>query len=173
MTTLDNGIVIDESKSSVHFTPNHLAVAAFGMPRNITGVTIHHWGADGQTFDNVERELIRNSRSVSAHFNLQEDRVSCLVSTPDVAWHSGNGVGNVSTIGIECRPEMTAGDLKTLASLIRHLESMYGSLLIYTHADWTATACPGRYAGKVGEIVSMVNAPVSGHCSKSNCTCNC
>lgn len=158
MPTLDNGIVIDEATTARNFTPAASVPAVFKMPRTITGVTVHHWGSDGQSFDGVKNYLAsKNDRNNSAHFVLQEDRVACIVSPADAAWHSGNATGNARTIGIECRPEMTAGDLATLASLIRWLEGVYGELLVYRHQDWQNTACPGRYAGQIDNLVAAIN----------------
>jgi len=158
MTTLDNGVVIGESFNAVNFTLARDCPAVFGFARVVVGVTVHHWGGDGQSFDDVLNFLKgNNSRQNSAHIVLQEDRVECIVNTDDAAWHSGNAEGNAITIGIECRPEMTEGDLKTLESLIRYLESVYGELLVYKHSDWMNTACPGRYAGKIEEIVNGIN----------------
>lgn len=158
MNVLDNGVVVDESKNAANYTPARDSRAVFGQDRVVTGVTIHHWGNEGQSFDAVEGYLCSpNTRSSSAHYVLQEDRVSCIVSTDDVAWHSGNAVGNATTIGIECRPEMTEGDLNTLASLIRYLESVYGELVVYKHSDWFNTACPGKYESKIDAIVEKIN----------------
>jgi hypothetical protein len=154
---LDNGIVVDESRDSKNYTSFEDAMAVFGEVRVILGATVHHWGAMGQNFDDVERYLRTNDTPTSAAFVLQEDRVSCIVSPVNVAWHAGNGHGNCITIGIECRPEMTPGDLLTLESLIRWLESTYGELLVYKHMDWVSTACPGLYASKIDEIVERVN----------------
>jgi hypothetical protein len=60
---------------------------------------------------------------------------------------------------------MTEGDLDTLASLCRYLETIYGSLLVYGHMDWKATACPGRYYDRLPEVIAEINnveiAPVS------------
>lgn len=154
---LDNGIVIDESRDSKNFTSFEDCMAIFGEARQILGVTVHHWGNMGQDFDDVDVFLRTNNTPTSAHFVLQEDRVSCIVSPDNVAWHAGNAHGNAITIGIECRPEMTPGDLLTLESLIRWLEATYGELLVYKHMDWVATACPGLYASKIDEIVERVN----------------
>ena len=99
----------------------------------------------------------KNDRQNSAHFVLQSDYVACIVNTDDAAWHAGNAEGNATTIGIECRPEMSQGDLDTLISLIRFLEDVYGPLAVYKHSDWMPTACPGRYAGQIDEIVRKVN----------------
>ena len=181
MTTLDNGIVIDESINAHNFTRAADCPAVFGYPRIVTGVTVHHWGNDGQSFDGVVNYLAsNNARQSSAHFVLQEDRVTCIVTPDDAAWHAGNAQGTAQTIGIECRPEMTQGDLDTLASLIRFLESVYGELLVYKHSDWTNTACPGRYAAQIDNIVAKVNnvsvapAPVEipGNAPEHKCCCH-
>lgn len=158
MTTLDNGIVIDERITAAHLTPAADCLAVFGYPPEKIGATIHHWGADGQSFDDVVDYLASdNARQSSATFVLQEDRVACIVSPDDASWHAGHPQGTAQTIGIECRPEMTEGDLLTLESLLRYLETIYGSLTIYLHYNWVATACPGRYAARLEEIVDRVN----------------
>jgi N-acetylmuramoyl-L-alanine amidase len=159
VTTLDNGIVIDESITAHNYTPDASVPAAFGGYESVKiGATVHHWGNDGQDFDDVVAYLAsNNARQSSAHFVLQEDRVTCLVNPDDASWHAGHPQGSAQTIGIECRPEMTQGDLATLASLLRYLETIYGSLLIYKHYEWVATACPGRYASRIDEIVAQVN----------------
>lgn len=159
MPTLDNGVVIGEAFTAHNSTPAASVPAVFkNGPRVVTGVTVHHWGSDGQRFNDVLNYLASNNdRQNSAHFVLQEDRVECIVNTYDAAWHSGHPLGNTITIGIECRPEMTPGDLATLASLIRWLEGVYGDLVVYKHSDWQNTACPGRYAGRIDAIVADIN----------------
>lgn len=159
MTTLDNGIVIEEVISAVHFTPyDEVPNVWYGYNGDKTGCTVHHWGALGQFFDDVVRYLASdNPRMSSAHFVVQEDRVACIVNPDDGAWHAGHPEGNAKTIGIEMRPEMTPGDLETLASLIRYLQTIYGDLVIFIHSNWINTACPGAYAGEVENIVAEVN----------------
>jgi N-acetylmuramoyl-L-alanine amidase len=157
MPTLDNGIVIEERWSSKNYTPHDQVPTTFLESRVISGCTVHHWGNMGQNIADVADFLCNNNTPTSAHFILQEDQVLCIVTPEDAAWHAGNAHGNAITVGIECRPEMTPGDLLTLESLIRWLESTYGELLIYKHMDWVATACPGLYASKIDEIVERVN----------------
>lgn len=158
MTTLDNGIVIDETTTAHNFTPDAKVPATFGYESIKPGATVHWWGGYGQKFDDVVAYLASNNgRSSSAHFVLQEDRVACIVNPDDAAWHTGHPLGNAQTIGIECRPEMTEGDLDTLAALLRYLETIYGSLTIYKHSDWVNTACPGTYADRIEEIVAEIN----------------
>lgn len=181
MTTLDNGIVIDESINAHNYTLAADCPVVFGHSREILGVSVHHWGSDGQDFDAVTGYLAGdNARQNSAHFVLQEDRVACIVSPEDAAWGNGHAWANAKTIVIECRPEMTPGDLATLASLIRFLESVYGSLLVYKHNDFSNTACPGRYAPMIDSIVAAVNgavtapvvAPVPASAPHKECCCH-
>lgn len=81
-----------------------------------------------------------------------------LVQDSHASWHGGNNKANGTTIGIECRPEMSAGDWKTLAELCVILERKHGSLKYYGHKDWKNTACPGDYYSRLGELVKAVNA---------------
>jgi len=158
MTTLDNGIVIDESLNAVNYTALADVPAVFGYDGTKTGATIHHWGEDGQNIHDVARYLASaNARTNSAHFVVQEDYVYCIVNSFDSSWHSGHPLGNAKTIGIECRPEMTVGDLETLGSLLRFLERHYGSLEIYVHKNWQNTACPGRYEAQIENLIAEIN----------------
>lgn len=158
MTTLANGIVIEEAITAHNYTPAADCLAVFGHPPEKIGATIHHWGSDGQDFDDVVDYLAsNNARGSSATFVLQEDRVACIVNPDDASWHAGHPLGTARTIGIECRPEMTEGDLRTLGYLLEYLETIYGSLTIYLHYNWVATACPGRYAARLEDIVADVN----------------
>lgn len=167
MTTLDNGVIIDESSwDSQNFTPAAQVPAVYGMPRKISSVTVHHWGdpAWGQKFNAVADYLSRPGGDTSAHFVVEAGRIACLISPDHAAWHAGSTAGNATSIGIEMNPRASEEDMQTLASLIRWLESMYGSLMIYRHSDWFGTACPGAYADKIGHIVDLVNTgkPTSG-----------
>lgn len=160
MSVLDNGVIIDQVNwTSPNFTPGSQSVAAYGMPRKIKGVTVHHWGLPewNQKFGGVADYLSRPNGDTSAHFVVEDGRVACLVSPDDIAWHAGSAEGNATTIGIEMHPRASEGDMLTLASLIRWLEGKYGSLNVYRHQDWSATACPGAYAGKIDHIIDLVN----------------
>jgi N-acetylmuramoyl-L-alanine amidase len=75
----------------------------------------------------------------------QDGLVSCIVSPDDAAWHAGNAVGNATTVGIECRPEATEGDYKTVSELISFIRGIYGDIPLYPHSHWHATACPGKW----------------------------
>lgn len=159
MTTLRTGTIVEEQRwNSPNYTPAAQVPATFGRARTTNRITIHHWGSDGQSFNGVADYLCRKGGTSSAHFVVEAGRVACLVSPVDAAWHSGSAEGNATSIGIECRPEMSEGDLNEVVALIEWLEDNYGEMEIWLHREWSATACPGRYANMRDEIVRRVNA---------------
>ena len=123
-------------------------------------IMIHHWGADGQLHSRVVAWLRgeaggQNNKGSSAHYVTSANRVSCLVPESKAAWHC---VGrNGGTIGIECRPEMSKGDWKTLVELCADIEERRGSMKYDWHGNNAATACPGRYRKRMSKLVRDVN----------------
>lgn len=134
---------INETLTAKGYTRAADVPAVFGRRRTIDGIVIHHWGVTGQSHDGVVNFFVNGPGTTSAHFVVSEGRIHCLVSPVDAAWHSGNAIGNATTIGIECRPEATAGDYLTVAELVRYLRAQYGPLPLTPHRNWQATACPG------------------------------
>jgi peptidoglycan hydrolase-like protein with peptidoglycan-binding domain len=135
----------------------------YGHASKPTGITIHHWGSTGQKFENVVAWLRgpkggTSNRGSSAHYVVEAGRVNQLVGDSRAAWHAGSTPGNGSTIGIECRPEMSDGDWATLVQLCADLEEEHGSMKYYGHKDWKSTACPGSYYAQLGKLVKDVNA---------------
>ena len=134
-------------------------------------IIVHHWGNDGQNFYNVISAL-SGAREASAHYVLQDGLVACIISPDFRAWHCANntyqrvmpGIYDVNshTIGIECRPECTDGDVETLCQLIADLWCDYGKMPIYGHLDFMATACPGRYYDKLDYIRSRAEEIYNG-----------
>lgn len=158
MVRIGPNTVLDETTwNSPNYTPQSSVPAVFGMARNITGITIHHWGAEGQRFEDVANYLSRPNGNTSAHFVVEGGRAACLITPANAAWHSGSAVGNATTIGIECRPEMTEADFTSLVELIVYLEGIYGDMKIFGHKDWFNTACPGKYYHKLANLIDRVN----------------
>lgn len=137
-------------------SPNQSSRAAYGHPARPTGITIHHWGVDGQRHDRVVAYLCRPGGDTSAHEVISAGRVTHLVDFDFAAWHAGTRTGNGATIGLECRPEMSAGDWKTLVERCADIEDQLGPMDYYAHRDWKATACPGRYATRISELKRAV-----------------
>lgn len=122
--------------------------------QNIKYITIHWWG-DPSTrpgFNGVCNWLCTPAAQVSAHYVVEAGRVACLVDCNKAAWHAGSAAGNQTSIGIECNPRMSAGDLETVAELVADLRKTYGDLPLVPHSHWVGTACPGTYHNKLGWI---------------------
>lgn len=138
---------------------NHSSRASYGYGSKILSVTIHHWGSTGQKFRNVVDWLrgYTGNRGSSAHYVVEDGLVEQIVEDSRASWHGGNNKANGTSIGIEMRPEMTAGDFATLVELCVNLEREHGSLKYYGHKDWKNTACPGKYYDRLGELVDAVN----------------
>lgn len=137
--------------TDVHPSPNYDPGRPLGGP---IGIVIHWWGLPerGQTHNQVVNYLINGNRAnpTSAHYVASVGRVTQLVSDGDRAWHcAGN---NMRTIGIECHPAATEGDMRTVARLIAAIRSEWGNLPLSRHSDHFATACPGNYSDKLDRL---------------------
>lgn len=129
--------------NSRNYTPKRKVPRIYGRKRTIDAITIHHWGIRGQSFFGVVNFLCRKGGNTSAHYVAEAGRVACIVAPKNAAWHAGNGKGNATTVGIECRPEATDADYATVAQLIADLRKAYGNLPLIPHRAWKATSCPG------------------------------
>lgn len=133
----------------------------FGYPRGTKGqnvpkeIIIHHWGVDGSSFWGVVNWLCRNGGGSSAHLVVEAGRAACLVNYSDAAWHAGDGYVNMNSIGIECRPEMSAEDMQTVAEVIADLWKTFGKLPLRGHRDVQPTACPGRWYSQLRALETM------------------
>lgn len=126
----------------------------------LQGVVIHWWDdpAKRPSLNGVVSWFKNPASQVSAHYVVENGTVVQMVRDDHVAWHAGSKHWNERTIGIECNPRMTQGDLETVAQLVADLERKHGPLLIYKHSDVNpGTQCPGTYAAKIGWLVDRVN----------------
>lgn len=139
-------------------TKNRSRRGFFGFGTQPKGITCHHWGQDGQRHSSVVSWLQGvGNPNTSAHEVISAGLVSVLAPGTVATWHAGNKTGNGKTIGLEFRPEMSAGDWQTIVERCADLELRYGSMRYYRHSDWKATACPGRYSSRIAELVNAVN----------------
>lgn len=129
---------------------------------SVKEIIIHHWGVDGQSFSNVCSWLCRKNGNSSAHYVVESGKVARLMPEKDCAWHAGNRYVNMHSIGIECRPEMSAGDLQTVIELVADIYRRYGVLPIRGHKDVASTDCPGRYYSHLSEIKAKATALAKG-----------
>ena len=136
--------------NSPNYTPAAQVAKVFGIARTISGVTDHWWGTwSGQTFEGIVSWLCRPGGNTSAHEVIDVDRVACIVGFMDAAWHSGNAIGNATTIGREHNPNPAVRQavMNTSAENLADLRdpNAFGDVLLYGHRDWTPTQCPGDF----------------------------
>lgn len=136
---------IVKATMSPNFTANKNVKSVFGHSRTIKTITIHHWGKEGQKFNNVLTWFQNPDARTSAHYVVEDGKVACMVDPENAAWHAGSAEGNATSIGIELRPEATEGDYRTAAELIRDLRKTYGNLPLVPHKSWKSTECPGKW----------------------------
>ena len=116
-------------------------------------IVLHHWGADGQSHDGVVDFFTRGPGSgTSAHYVVSAGRITQICHDYDTAYHAGNWQINLRSIGIECRPEASEEDVRTVAELVRRIRSEWGNLPLSVHSDYYPTACPGRYHDLIDRI---------------------
>nr|DAW12709.1 MAG TPA: N-acetylmuramoyl-L-alanine amidase [Caudoviricetes sp.] len=144
--------------TDIHQSPNYDDGRPNGDP---TEIVIHWWGLPewNQTHDQVVAFLSDGNRSnpTSAHYVVSDGRITQLVSDRDRAWHCyGN---NSRSIGIECHPAATDGDMRTIARLIAAIRSEWGYLPLSRHCDHFATACPGNYIDKLDRLDYLSTHP--------------
>ena len=130
-----------------------------GRPGKPTHIVIHHWGVDGQKHDNVVSWFRNgNSRKTSAHYVVSAGRITRMVDLKDTAHHTAGF--NAKSVGIECRPEMSAGDIEAAVWAIREVRATYGDLPLIGHRDRRSTSCPGRYYLKLGMLDRMARGQI-------------
>jgi len=137
--------------------------------RTVRGITIHHWGSTGGSFNGIVDWFCNpnTTAKTSAHYVAQgtnadgtvSKRVACIVDPDVIAWHAGDWQANVDTIGIECRPEARTADYEVVAELVARLWLVYGVVPLYPHRHWAATACPGKW--DLAKIKTMATAKLA------------
>lgn len=136
---------------SYKYEQKYTANCEVGGMTNIDKIIIHHWGAKGQKFDNVVSWFLNPHSEVSAHYVVESGRVCQMVKLSNKAWHCYQH--NVNSVGIECRPEMTDGDLETAAEVVARVWKEVGKKLpLKGHKDFNNTSCPGSYYAKLNDI---------------------
>ena len=83
---------------------------------------------------------------------MSAGRITQICHDYDTAYHAGNWQINLRSIGIECRPEASEEDVRTVAELVRRIRSEWGNLPLTVHSDYYPTACPGRYHQLIDRI---------------------
>lgn len=121
-------------------------------------IVLHHWGGDNSTLEGTVDWLCNPVSEVSAHDVATAEKVIHLLDYSIPAWHAGNRWHNEHSIGIECNPRCSDGDMQTVAELIADIWRQYGKLPIVGHKDIVSTACPGRWYNNINKIYKMAEA---------------
>ncbi|WGH21370.1 endolysin [Arthrobacter phage Emotion] len=145
--------------NSPNYTPASSVPAVYGMARKVEFITIHHWGATGQSHSGVVNYLCRKGGNTSAHYVISGNLATCIVDPDHAAWHAGSAKGNARSIGLELRPEASAADYAGAAEVIADLRAVYGNVPLVPHRHWFATACPGKWdLAKLDKMAKAVTA---------------
>lgn len=104
------------------------------------------------TLEGADNVFAGNSnRQVSAHFGVEEETIHQYVKLTDTAWHSGNWMANLTSVGIEhsAAPGRPASEVtyNTSAELICNICTQLGLVpsraLLHKHSEFNSTSCPG------------------------------
>ncbi len=159
-------MALNSAVTDFKWSPNFSSGRPAGEP---TFIVIHHWGDDGQTHQNVVNYLTRYGGDTSAHYVVSAGRVTQLVHDYDRAWHAGPS-GNPRGIGIECRPEMSAGDFAEVAKLVAAIRGEWGNLPLKKHSDFMNTSCPGRWGSQLARLSALADGDTTSTMSTSATT---
>ncbi len=135
--------------NSPNYTPFAQVAAIFGRARTIEAITVHWWGNPNTnpTFENVVAWFSNPASQVSAHEVATGTgrRSATMVDYPNAAYHTGNAIGNASTLGLELDPRCRDEDYDVGAEVIADIWVYYGKLPLRPHKSWVPTTCPGNY----------------------------
>lgn len=152
-------ITYETKYNSPNYTPAASVPAVYGMARKVDYITIHHWGAMGQSHSGVVSYLCRTNGNTSAHYVISGKVATCIVDPDNAAWHAGHATGNARSIGLELRPEADAQTYATAAEVIADLREVYGNVPLVPHKKWHNTACPGKWdLAKLDKMAKAITA---------------
>lgn len=138
------------------------AASQWGLSSLIPGVSgrlfqkidtiVIHW-MDG-TLASTDRVFMGKSipvRPVSSHFGIEDGEVHQYVKLQDTAWHAGNWLVNLRSVGIEhsAQPGRDATDAtyetssQLIVEICRQLGLTPSRDLLKRHSDIVPTQCPG------------------------------
>lgn len=128
-----------------------------------TSLTIHSTGNLKSTAMNERNWLINSTNNSGASWNICVDEKEAIIAIPlnEKSNHSGNGIGNNTSIGLEiCESgdrEKTLGNaIQVAAYILKNFNLTYRDLK--QHYDWNKKNCPrilretGRWEWFVNEV---------------------
>lgn len=136
----------------------------YGVGRNGNTITkvVMHWIVG--TLSSADATFNSPSRLASAHYGVGPTEIHQYVDENNTAWHAGNLLINMQSIGIEHQggPDLpiAEGTYKNSAMLLANICKKHGIPLdrqhVVLHREIKATKCPGTL--DVDRIISMAKA---------------
>ena len=128
-------------KPALHFSE--------GRQDNDIVAIVVHWIVG--TLEAADATFNSPNRQASAHYGIGDEEIHQYVNEEDTAWHCGDWLWNLKTIGIEHEggPDLPISDMtyETSAKLIKDICERYNIPLdkdhILPHRKFVATQCPG------------------------------
>lgn len=123
-----------------------------------------HWMVG--TLSSTDSVFQNTTRGTSAHYGVgQAGQVHQYVKESDTAYHAGNWIANITSIGIEHEGSptspITESVYQTSAELIAQIWTRYGrELPLRRHNEFSATQCPGTL--DINKLTEMARAIYKG-----------
>lgn len=118
--------------------------------QKVDKIVVHWMDTTLQGADNVFTGKTKR-QNVSAHFGVENDQVHQYVKISDTAWHAGNWLVNLRSVGIEhsAEPGRDASDAtyessaELIVDICKKLELVPSRALLHKHSEFSPTSCPG------------------------------
>lgn len=131
-----------------------------GRQGNEPEVVVVHWIVG--TLEAADATFANSASQVSAHYGIGDDEVHQYVKEEDTAWHCGDWLWNLKSIGIEHEgsPDLPISEktYKASAELIKGICVRYNIPVdkehILPHKHFKATQCPGTL--DIDKIISLI-----------------
>jgi len=123
-----------------------------------------HWVVG--TLESADATFANPQRNASAHYGIGDNDIHRYVKDEDTAWHCGDWLWNLKTIGIEHEggPNLPISEdtYKSSAMLIKNLCTKYNIPIdrehITGHSDYVATQCPGTF--DIDKVIKLAKGGV-------------
>lgn len=146
-----------------NYIVNHIPKSnkRLGTKLNLESITIHNTGNSTSTARN-ERAWLSNQNNTSAtsyHIVIDEKEVIECIPLDEVAHHSGNKIGNLTSIGIEiCESGNQEKTWRNAIIFIANLLYNQGWEVdkITTHQRWNGKNCPSLILPRWNEFIGDI-----------------
>lgn len=150
-------------------SPNFWPKRVYGGKQYSVKKIVIHWFGVG-TLESANARFQNPSASASAHYGISKGRIWQWVKEHDAAWHAGNGLVNLESIGIEHdagvdpKHDLAEQDYQLSAQLVADIAKRYNIPLdrshVIKHSEVKATQCCGTVnVDRIIEMAKAINNP--------------